>query len=169
MRKQSRQMSAAWAVEVLRKAPFVTVAFMAEGCSPYCLPLSLAMKDESTWYFHCALEGRKVSAIRRNPEVCLSAVLRSTPTIGPKDGSFSLQYKSAVAFGKAYIVSDEDERREALRLITGRYFPDEMQRFEANYERSKERTMVVRIDLSLPPTGKRKEYDENGEERCWQR
>ena len=105
MRKASREMDAAFALEVLDKAPYVTVSMTRPDGSPYGLPLSLARTDEKTFYFHCALEGDKLDCIAHNPMVFLSAVTKCAPTVGPKDGSFTLQYKSATAVGKAEIVT----------------------------------------------------------------
>ena len=84
--------------------------FSAEDGKPYGLPLALASDDDVNWYFHGALEGKKLEAIKAHPEVCLSAVIRCAPTVGPKDGGFTLQFKSAIAFGKAEIVTDEAEK-----------------------------------------------------------
>ena len=39
-----------------------------------------------------------------------------------------------------------------------------MDAFEAAVERSMSRTAIVRITLSEPPVGKRKQYDTNGDE-----
>lgn len=97
---------------------------------------SLVRTDDKTFYFHCALEGKKLDILQKNPRVCLSAVTKCKPTVGPKNGSFTLEFKSAIAFGTAEIVS---------------------------------RTAVVRIRLTEPPVGKRKQYDSNGEEMKWQR
>ena len=47
----------------------------------------------------------------------LSAVSNYKPLIGPKDGSLTLEFKSAIAFDKAEIVTDENEKHEALRTI----------------------------------------------------
>ena len=93
MRKASRAMDAAFALEVLDKAPYVTVSFTRPDGTPYGVPLSLARTDNKTFYFHSALEGEKLDCIASNPNVALSAVTRCTPTVGPKDGSFTLQYK----------------------------------------------------------------------------
>ncbi len=131
-------MDAAFALEVFDKAPYVTVSMTKPDGSPYGLPLSLARTDERTFYFHCALEGDKLDCIAHNPTVFLSAVTKCAPTVGPKDGSFTLQYKSATAVGKAEIVTDREEKIE--------------------------RTAVVRITLTEPPVGKRKQYDKEGEE-----
>lgn len=164
MRKKSRAMDSEWALEVMHKAPYITVSFIDEDGKPYGLPLSLASDDDVNWYFHGALEGKKLEAIKAHPEVCLSAVTRCAPTVGPKDGSFTLQFKSAIAFGKAEIVTDEAEKIHGLRLICERFLPQHMDAFDQSIARSLSRTAVVRITLIEPPTGKRKQYDKEGVE-----
>ena len=126
---------------------------------------------------------------KANPTVALSAVTKCAPTVGPKDGSFTLQYKSAMAVGKAEMVTDRDEKIEALRAICERFLPDHMDAlpYGRACSRSEEpmqaslsshsitafddaiacslvRTAVVKIILTEPPTGKRKQYDKEGEE-----
>lgn len=157
-------MPAAWALEVLDKAPYVTVSMADEEGMPYGLPLSLVRTDERTFYFHCALEGKKLDLLRKNPCVCLSAVTKCKPTVGPKDGSFTLEFKSAIAFGKAEIVTDDTEKIAALRAICERFLPHHMDAFDASIARSLDRTVIVRITLTEPPVGKRKQYDSQGEE-----
>ena len=139
-------MDAAFALEVLDKAPYVTVSMTKPDGTPYGLPLSLARIDENTFYFHCALEGDKLDCIAHYPTVFLSAVTKCAPTVGPKDGSFTLQYRSATAIG-----------------------PHHMDAFDDAIARSLDRTAVVRITLTEPPVGKRKQYDKDGEEMKWGR
>ena len=157
-------MPAAWALEVLDKAPYVTVSMADEEGMPYGLPLSLVRTDERTFYFHCAQEGKKFDILSKKPRVCLSAVTKCKPTVGPKDGSFTLEFKSAIAFGMAEIVQDDNEKIVALRAICERFLPHHMDAFDASIARSLGRTAVVRITLTEPPVGKRKQYDEHGEE-----
>lgn len=111
MRKVSREMDSSWALEIMRKAPYITVSFTRLDGTAYGVPLSLASNGDDIWYFHCALEGDKLDAIAVNPEVCLSAVTKCQPTVGPKNGTFTLQYRSAIAFGKAEIVTDITMKR----------------------------------------------------------
>jgi len=169
MRKASREMDATFALEVLDKAPFVTVSMTRPDGSPYGIPLSLVRTDEKTFYFHCAMEGEKLDCIAHQPIVSLSAVSRCTPTVGPKDGSFTLQYKSATAVGKAEVVTAREEKIEALRAICLRFLPHHMDAFDDAISRSLDRTAVVRITLTAPPIGKRKQYDKQGEEMKWGR
>ena len=46
MRKKSRAMDSEWALEVMHKAPYITVSFIDEEGKPYGLPLSLASDDD---------------------------------------------------------------------------------------------------------------------------
>lgn len=157
-------MPAEWAYEIMDKAPYITVAMTDEDGTPYAVPLSLTRVDDQTFYFHGAMEGKKIDIIRKNPKVWLSAVTKCKPTVGPKDGSFTLEFKSAMAPGVAEIVSDETEKIAALRAICERFLPQHMDAFDASIARSLSRTAVVRITLTEPPTGKRKQYDSHGEE-----
>lgn len=164
MRKESRQMSSEWAMDVFDKAPYITISMSEENGMPYGLPLSLVRTDEKTFYFHCATEGKKIDIFNKNPRVCLSAVTKCKPTIGPKDNSFTLEFKSAIGFGIAEIVEDEKEKISAMRAICERFLPQHMQAFDSAISRSIHRTAVVKITLSEPPVGKRKQYDKQGEE-----
>ncbi len=156
MRRQDRQMDSEFALGVMRKAPYVTVGFTRPDGMPYCLPLSVVVADGETFYFHCAAEGKKLDCIRHQPQVSLSAVTECAPAMGGK-GYFTLQYQSATAVGIAEIVTDNEEKIAALRLICERFLSAHMDQFELAISRSLERTVVVRIKLSEPPIGKRKE------------
>ena len=74
-----------------------------------------------------------------------------------------------MAIGKAEIVTDRDEKVEALRAICQRFLPKHMNAFDDAIARSLDRTAVVKITLTEPPTGKRKQYDKQGKELKWQR
>lgn len=157
-------MGADFAREVFDKAPYITVSMTREDGTAYGLPLSLVRTEDDVFYFHCALEGEKLECLKRHPEVCLSAVSRCKPTVGPLDGSFTLQYASAVAFGTARIVDNEAEKIRALHAICMRFLPQHIDAFETSIARSLSRTAVVCITLTTPPVGKRKAYDAAGEE-----
>lgn len=156
MRKTSRQKDAAWALEVFDRAPYVTVSMMRPDGIPYGLPLSVVRKDESTFYFHCAYEGEKIDCLRSNPIVSLSAVSRCKPVYEEENNNFTEHYNSAVAVGRAEVVTDDEEKIEALRLICHRFLPQWMDRFDEAIARSLGITCVIRITLTEPPVGKSK-------------
>ena len=169
MRRKDREMDAAFALEVFDKAPYITVSFTKPDGSPYGVPLSLVRTDEKTFWFHGAMEGLKMDCIASCPTVALSAATRCSPTVGPKDNSFTLEYKSAMAVGKAELVTDKQEKVKALKAICQRFLPRHMAAFEDALAESLDVTAIVKITLREPPTGKRKQYDRHGEEMKWGR
>jgi nitroimidazol reductase NimA-like FMN-containing flavoprotein (pyridoxamine 5'-phosphate oxidase superfamily) len=165
MRKVSREMPEEWALkEVFAKAPYITVSMVTPKGEPYAVPLSLAMTDDKTFYFHCAKEGKKSDIWETNPVVWLSAVSKCKPTVGPKDGSFTLEFRSATAKGVVNLVTDRAEQIKGLKAISERFLPNHMDAFDAAVERSLSHTAVYRITLTEPAVGKRKQYDANGDE-----
>lgn len=156
MRKANRRKDPGWALEVFDKAPYITVSMVRPDGTPYGLPLSLARKDEKTFYFHCAGEGEKIDCIKSTPTVSLSAVSRCTPKYEEEKNNFTEYFNSAIALGKAEIVTDDDEKIEALKLICERFLPKYMDHFDEAINRSLSITTVVRIILTEPPVGKSK-------------
>ena len=47
MRKVSREMSSDWALEIMRKAPYITVSFTRADGTAYGVPLSLACASDN--------------------------------------------------------------------------------------------------------------------------
>ncbi len=154
MRKSSRQRGTDWALEVFDKAPFVTVSMVRPDGTPYGLPLSLVRHNGQTFYFHCAAEGEKLDCLKANPMVSLSAVSKCSPKFEEENHNFTEHYHSAIAVGRAEIVTDNFEKTEALRLLCIRFLPKYMEHFEEAVTRSLERTTVIKISLSEPPVGK---------------
>ena len=157
MRKADRQKDAQWALEVFDKSPYVTVSMMRPDGTPYGVPLSLVRKDERTFYFHCADEGEKLDCLKENSMVSLSAVSKCTPKFEEDKQNFTEHYHSAMALGCAEIVTEKEEKIEALRLLCQRFLPNHMEFFNNAIARSLDRTTVVKIVLTEPPVGKCKE------------
>lgn len=154
MRRNDRAKDPAWALDVFDRAPYITVGMTTPEGLPYCVPLSLARKDDSTFYFHCAAEGKKIECIRSNSVVWLSAVTKCAPKFNEESQNFTKLYNSSMAIGRAEFVEDRQEKIEALRLICERFLPKYMNRFDDAIARSLERTCVVKITLLGPPSGK---------------
>lgn len=156
MRKYSRQQGAEWALEVFDKAPYVTVSMTRPDGTPYGLPLSVIRSDDHTFYFHCAPDGEKIDCIHGNPIVSMSAVSKCTPAFEEEKRNYTEHYNSAIAIGRAEIVTDDSEKVMALKLLCERLLPKYMEYFDEAIERSLSRTTVVRISLTEPPVGKQK-------------
>lgn len=72
--------------------------------------------------FHSNIAGRVRANIEQHPEVCVEVsefgkLLPSNIAL-----EFSLQYRSVIAFGKAYLIEDEIEKKQALHQLIQKYF-----------------------------------------------
>lgn len=150
MRRKDREMDAGFAMSVLARCEFATLAMTLPDGKPYCIPISPALVGGAV-VFHCARHGLKADAMRANPSVCLSAAC----DVSPVPEEFTTEYASAVAFGTAAEVTDAAEKVTALRAICERYAASNMRGFDDAIERSLHRTAIWRIDID-ELTGKRK-------------
>lgn len=150
MRRKERQMPEEFAWEVVDKCEYAFLAMAAEDGSPYGLPVTIA-RDGRAVYFHSALEGRKVECLRRSPRVCLSCV--GDTRVPP--GKFTTLFESAVVFGRAEEVTEDEEKIRALRLLCQRHTPDNMENFPSAIAKSLDRTGIWRIAVE-EITGKAK-------------
>lgn len=111
MRLKDLERDEAFAWEVLKKAPYATLAMTGADGAPYCVPINhVADETYRVLYFHCAGAGEKWEVLKTNPQVCLTAVSRMS--IVPNE--FDTAYDSAVVRGQAQVVTDDGERTKAL-------------------------------------------------------
>ena len=146
MRRKDREMDRAFALEVLDKAEWMTLAMTGEDGTPYCVPVN-AVREGDWLYLHSAPEGAKLDLIRKDGRVAFS--LAADVRIDREKSS--TYYKSVCGTGRAVVVEDPEEKRLALDCLAERYAarcprpaPD------ANVRR----VAIIRIDI-LSLTGKR--------------
>lgn len=158
MRRIDREMDRDFALMVVDKCEYATLAMIDTDGTPYCLPISIA-RDEDIIYFHSAKEGRKIDALRNDPNVCMSCV---GDTLRAKD-KFTTEFESAILRGKASEVTEDEEKIHGLKLICERHTPTNMHEFDTAIEKSLFRTGVWKIEIA-DIIGKRKKYDKEGKE-----
>lgn len=154
MRRSDCLKNSEWALSVFDKAPYVTLSMMRADGTPYGLPLNIVRKNATVFYFHCASRGEKIECLRHNPIVSISAVSKCCPRFEEVKNNFTEHYHSAIALAEAEIVTDGNEKIDALRLICERFLPRFMEHFDAAVARSLDITTVVRLTLVEPPVGK---------------
>jgi hypothetical protein len=94
-------------------------------------------------YLHCAVEGHKLENISYEERVCFCAV--ASATVLP--AKLSTLYESAVAFGRAALVTDPVEKRRALEALAVRFCGELSIEAEKAIATSASQTAVVRIRL----------------------
>lgn len=125
MRRKDRERTAEEAWQIVEDSSYGVISMIAEDGTSYGVPVNI-VREGSAVYFHCALEGKKVDAMRKNPQVCLVCVDQDE-IIGEK---LTTRYGCAMVFGTASEITEEAEKKEALRRLCLRHAPDHMDEFE---------------------------------------
>jgi len=100
-------------IRIVNEARYVTVA-MADADGPYLATLTHAYDEpRNAIYFHCAHEGRKVDALRKDNRVWGQALVDK----GYVDGKCDHLYETTQFRGKVVFVQDPAEKRHALEIM----------------------------------------------------
>ncbi len=158
MKRKDRETSVDFAYEISDSCEWVVISMIDEQNMPYCVPISIA-RHENTIYFHGAKFGQRVKSLKANNAICISCVsyTHRIPAM------FTTEFESAIIRGKAYEISDNDEKTFAMKLLCLRHASTHMEGFEAAIENSLRRTSVWKVEVE-EITGKRKRFDADGKE-----
>lgn len=105
---------------VLERGTAGVLAVEGDGGYPYAVPLSYVYCS-SRIFFHCALNGHKIDAITRNNKASFCVI--DQDQVVP--GEYTTYYRSVIVFGKARILTDEAEKRDALEKLAAKYTPED--------------------------------------------
>jgi nitroimidazol reductase NimA-like FMN-containing flavoprotein (pyridoxamine 5'-phosphate oxidase superfamily) len=113
----------AWLRDFLRRAAFGTLATAHDG-QPF-LNTNLFVYDEArhSLYLHTARTGRTRSNVEADERVCFG--VSTMGRLLPADAAleFSVEYAGVTVFGRAAVVADPEEAREALQMLLDKYCP----------------------------------------------
>ena len=116
MRRKRQLLPTEESVAILEQMTNGTLALHGDDGYPYAVPVSYVYADGKI-YFHSAMQGHKVDAILRNDKVSFCVVEQDEV----KPAEFTTYFRSVIVFGKARILTDENEKRNALNLLADKY------------------------------------------------
>lgn len=128
IRRQNRALPEAEAREILARAEHGVLATVGTDGWPYAVPLNHVLIDNAI-YAHCARKGHKLDNIAHEARVSYCAVAKAT--VSP--AGFTCHYESAILYGRAELVADEEERVRVLRLLTERFSDPGAEDFENHF------------------------------------
>lgn len=143
MRRKDRKLDEQVAVSLLEHCEYAVLSTIGEDGNPYGIPISPVLEGKNL-YFHCALEGTKLQNIRNRPAVCVTCV-GETRLVPEK---FTTEYQSAIAFGTASMVEDEEEKVRILYLLCQKYAASNLDAFDREVKRSLHRTGICKIAIT---------------------
>lgn len=142
MRRKRQQLSDEESYAILQNATSGTLALLGDGGYPYAVPISYVY-SEGKLYFHSALSGHKVDAIRSCDRASFCVVAQDDV----KPAMYTTFFRSVIAFGRIHIVDDEAEKLAAARLLGNRYNPHQDEALQKELENGLARMLVIRLDI----------------------
>ena len=142
MRRKRQQLSNEESIAILQKATAGTLALLGDDDYPYAVPISYVYHDGKL-YFHSALEGHKVDAIRKCDKASFCVIEQDD--VQPK--KYTIFYRSVIAFGRIHIVEDEQEKLATIRLLGNRYNPNNEESLRQEIEKGISRMLMLRFDI----------------------
>ncbi|MBO5057582.1 MAG: pyridoxamine 5'-phosphate oxidase family protein [Lachnospiraceae bacterium] len=118
MRLRKQQLSAEDCISILHKATSGVLAVSGDDGYPYAVPLSFVYRN-SKIYFHGAKTGHRVDAVQNNEKASFCIIDKDL--VMPEE--FTTYYRSLIVFGRICILEKEEEKTEALELLSEKYAP----------------------------------------------
>lgn len=138
MRRKKQMLSKEETLEILNRNTSGVLSVMGDDGYPYGVPVSYVY-DEGRIYIHSAKSGHKADGVRNYPKACFTVI--DMDRVVPEE--YTTYFRSAIAFGKVGLVTEEEEKIKSLHLLGEKYNPgDEKGRMET-IRKSGSRTEVI--------------------------
>ena len=126
----------------MQKSTAGTLALLGDNDYPYAVPLSYVYQDGRI-YFHSALAGHKVDAVRKNEKASFCVIEQDD--VQPK--KYTTFYRSVIAFGRVHVVDDEAEKMRMARMLGNRYNPNDDVALSRELKSGLSRMLMIRLDI----------------------
>lgn len=120
MRRKDKEITSIAEIEEIIAGAVVCRLAMVDGDQPYIVPLCFGYKNH-TLYFHTGLKGKKVDALKKNPNVCFEFDEDCRVLEQPDACGWGMAYRSVIGYGMASFVTDPEQKRKALDIIMRHY------------------------------------------------
>ena len=138
------------AAKIFAEGYVAHVGFVEDG-QPFVIPLGYQFSEETPdrIYFHGALASRAMQHMASGAPVCVTVTLLNGLVYSRTALFHSMNYRSAVCFGRGRRVMDAAVQRAVYERMVRRYFPDrtEGRDYSAPTEAHLESTALVEVEI----------------------
>jgi nitroimidazol reductase NimA-like FMN-containing flavoprotein (pyridoxamine 5'-phosphate oxidase superfamily) len=121
------------------------VGFVQDG-QPFVVPTNYARQGD-TLFLHGATTSRLIRHAGDGEPVCISVAILDGLVLAKSAFHHSVNYRSAVVFGRGRLVEDDAEKLRALELFTNRIVPGRWQEVRQPNPQELRATAVAAIDI----------------------
>jgi hypothetical protein len=121
------------------------VAYVIDG-QPYCTP-TLFWREGNRLYWHGSSASRMLRNQSEGEPVCLTASHLDSLVLARCGFNHSVDYRSVMAFGRARIVEDPEEKARALVAMVDRFYPGRTATLRQSTAQEIKATRVIGMEI----------------------
>jgi len=121
------------------------VSYVIDG-QPYCTP-TFFWREGSKLYWHGSSASRMLRNQSDGQQVCLTVAQLDSLVLARCGFNHSADYRAVMAFGTAFLVTDEDEKERALVAMVDRFFPDRTASLRQSTGQEIKATSVIAMEI----------------------
>lgn len=142
MRRAKQALSRGESLALLERATSGVLAVLGDGDYPYAVPLSFVCHEEKI-YFHCAMAGHKLDAVKRHPKASF-CVIGQDHVLSEK---YTTCFRSVIAFGRVRMLEDPAEKLRALELLAAKYSPGQAEGRKQEIDQQFDRVCMLELSI----------------------
>ena len=142
MRRKKQLLPVEETIAMLESCTSGVLAVQGDDDYPYAVPLSFAYEDGKL-FFHSAVAGHKLDALGRSEKASFCTI--AADHIVPE--KFTTHFRSAIAFGRARVLTDDVEKKHALMCLAEKYSPDHLDQADAEIDGDWKRVCVIELAI----------------------
>ena len=131
--------------ELLDAAAMCHVSYVIDG-QPFCTP-TLFWREGSRLYWHGSNSSRMLRNLSEGEPACLTVTHFDSIVLARCGFNHSADYRSVMAFGRARLVEDQDEKARALVMMVDRFFPGRTAQLRNSAAQEINATSVIAMDI----------------------
>ncbi len=129
---------------ILRDATYGVLAVQGDDGYPYTVPVNHVYEDGKL-AFHCAVTGHKIDAITSSDKVSFCVVWKDDVSAERQ----ATDYISVIAFGRAALVDDPDQKRRICEAIGQKFAPEYMKECRNETEMYLQRGGLACVEITV--------------------
>jgi nitroimidazol reductase NimA-like FMN-containing flavoprotein (pyridoxamine 5'-phosphate oxidase superfamily) len=131
--------------QVLDAGLVAHVAFIQDE-SPVVVPMIYGRVGDSI-YLHGARKARVIRLLEKTTRACLNVTLLDGIVLARSAFNSSMQYRSVTLFGSPHLVANDDEKLNAMRIISEHSMPGRWNELRDAHASEVKMTGVIQLDI----------------------
>lgn len=130
---------------ILDAAALAHISYVIDG-QPYCTP-TLFWREGTRLYWHGSSASRMLRHQAGGVPVCVSVSHLDSLVLARCGFNHSVDYRSVMAFGRAAMVTDLEEKQRALTMMVDRFYPQRTASLRPTTSQEFKATAVMAMDI----------------------